>query len=248
MAATFVAASSQRLANEAAPAKVYPITVGAWLYPTSTAAGNAAAITVGSSGATADSFVFCRTAAQWQIYAKGAGTANGQTAGTCTANAWHYVVARWVAATNRRAAILNPDGSVTHLSSATSRTPTTCNVADLGASREGGTAAQFWDGSIAEFWMTATDIQADGLALSEQTLRQLAYGGPFSLPHVAKDILDYRSLRSTLGSDQDKFSEWDFGAAGKQTWANTNSVTLGAHPPLPYWYEKPVDIFRNLII
>jgi hypothetical protein len=97
------------------------------------------------------------------------------------------------------------------------------------------------DAFISEFWYTNTDIQPDGAQLNDDLLRQLAYGGPFSVPHVAANLIEYRSFRKVIESDQDE-AVGDgvyWGGAGRQVWTNTNGVTRGPHPPLPGWYAKP---------
>jgi hypothetical protein len=112
-----------------------------------------------------------------------------------------------------------------------------------GALQTSAGASVPFDGNVAEFWYTNTDIQPDGAQLDGNLLRQLAYGGPFSVPHIAGDILEYRSFRKVIESDQDEAvgDEVYWGGAGRQVWTNTNGVTRGPHPPLPGWYRKPAD-------
>jgi len=99
----------------------------------------------------------------------------------------------------------------------------------------------FLNGLIAEYWLTNTDIQPDGAQLDDNLLRQLAYGGPFSVPHIAKDLIEYRSFRKVIESDQDEApgDEVYWGGAGRQVWTNTNGVRRGPHPPLPGYYKRP---------
>lgn len=115
-------------------------------------------------------------------------------------------------------------------------------------SQASATPTEFFDGRMAEIWYTNTDIQADGLQLQDALLRQLAYGGPFSVPHIAKDIVEYRSLRVHPDSRGDQPSEVYHGKFGRQIWTNANGVTAGPHPPLPYWYVKPGQTRRPLIV
>lgn len=96
-------------------------------------------------------------------------------------------------------------------------------------------------------WYTNTDIQADGEQLQDSTLRQLAFGGPFSLPHIARDIIAYRSFEDCLDSSQDRpGSVYHRGA--RQVWTNTNGVTLGPHPPAAIWYDKPLPELGPMVI
>jgi hypothetical protein len=97
------------------------------------------------------------------------------------------------------------------------------------------------DGKIAGLWYTNTDIQADGGQLQERTLRQLAFNGPFSLPNIAKDIVEYRGFRSSLASRQDDPSEVYYRGT-PPVWTNVNGVTLGPHPPAAdLWVPPQVD-------
>lgn len=112
----------------------------------------------------------------------------------------------------------------------------------------GTTPASFFDGLIGEYWVTATDIQGDGAQLQDGLLLQLAYGGPLSVPSVARDVIEYRSMIKHPTSDGDEVSENYVGHLGRQVWTNHNGVTTGHHPPLPYWYEKPGQRRRVLTI
>lgn len=236
MAAEFVSASGQRLSS-AAPLTAPPFTVGAWVFPTTVAAGVAVIYSLSNSTLASNWLAISRNGAAFRITAQD-GTATNTAFGTATANAWHFIVGRFAAATNRKAAVLHPDGSTAFGSSVTSRTPTGIDVAGIGA-RNNGSIVELWDGSIGELWVAKADIQPDGAQLLDSTLRQLAYGGPFSVPDIAKDIIEYRSFRKHPASDGDEIGEVHHGALGRQVWTNTNGVTIGHHPPLPYWYEKP---------
>lgn len=84
--------------------------------------------------------------------------------------------------------------------------------------------------------------------MAVSTLHQLARLGPFSLPHIAKDIIEYRSLRSGLISGDDKPDEVYWGKQRQADWINTAGVILGDHPPLYPGYVKPGQIIRPLVI
>jgi hypothetical protein len=154
--------------------------------------------------------------------------------GGATANMWFFVVCRANSPTNRRIDMISADGSTTHGQNTTSNVPA-ASTFYLGSGA--GNAL----GSVAEFWYTDTDIQADGLQLDDNLLRQLAYGGPFSVPHIEKDIIEYRSLRSAITSAKDRSDEVYSGHLGRQAWTATNAPIIAPHCPLPYWYENPLD-------
>lgn len=136
-------------------------------------------------------------------------------------------------------------GVITHGQNITSVTPTANRMA-VGA-LDGSSPTSFWDGGVSELWYTNTDIQADGLQLINDTVWKLAYGGPFSIPHIGASVIEYRSLRKHPSSDGDDPNEI-FSSAGQQIWSNVGVATIGQHPPLPYWYVRPGQVIRNLVI
>jgi hypothetical protein len=239
MSATFLAASSQKLSNAAPPVTAAPFTVGLWVYPTTTALR-----TIWSLAATANTSntwnLDQTLGGLWSFSCKSSATAVHVDVGTVTVNAWAFVVLRAITTSNRRISVLQFDGSAVNGQETSAKTPTVTKMS-LGC-LESSAPSQFFSGNIGEFWYTNTDIQADGLALQDATLRQLAYGGPYSVPHIDKDIVEYHSLRSSLAnSDGQQGDDVEWGMSGKQTWTNTGSVILGPHPPLPYWYASVRD-------
>lgn len=239
MAASFASASTQYLICATHPITAYPYSVGLWVYPTTTGAERTFFCLTDSGAATQRNALWQLSTNVWAISAWAGGTPNNASAGTVTANRWVFIVGRFISATNRRISVLQGDGSVVAAQGTTSRAfPTSAESISIGAMVSTSTA-QYLDGNIGEFWYTNTDIQPDGLALQEPLLRQLAYGGPFSVPHIGKDLIEYRSFRKSLTTDQDDGVEVYSESFGVQTWTNTNGVTIGHHPPLPYWYENP---------
>lgn len=229
-------ASSQYLSNATPPIKVYPFTVAMWAYPF-TANTQVTMWSIRPSSGVADVFSIYKTSGgSWETAAIRS-TAAVATVGGVTANAWQYILVRFISATNRRISVLRSDGSTGHAQSTTSKTPTSGNLVaeEIGAI----STANFFDGIIAEYWKTNTDIQPDGAQLENELLSELAYDGPFSIPHIAKDLIDYRSLHEGLSSDEDEQGESYFGPLGLQTWTKVNAPILGAHPPLQSPYRKP---------
>lgn len=239
MAGNFTAASTQYLSNSAPPVLDYPLTVAFWF--NLAAVGTVSRSLWGlSDTATTNNYLRIRMGANEQVNigaAAGGAASENAVATTLVPDTWNFLIARFISATSRRLSILFPTGAIASVNGTTSTAPTGMDRMTFGANQTSAGATDPWDGLIAEAWYTNTDIQADGAAIQGDLMRQLAYGGPFSVPHIAADVLEYRSLRCGLASDQDNAEE--VYAQARQTWSNVNGVTLGAHPPLPYWYEKP---------
>lgn len=243
MSAVFVQASTRALLNSASPITAVPFTYAVWINPANTLVQSVGGLY--DTGTTNNYFQIIK-ATDWNMQANDGGSVATNAAGTVTVGAWQFLVMRCVTATNRWFSALNANGSTSHVQGTTSKTPTSIDTMTLGVSRT-TVAFNEIDAMIGEFWCTKTDIQADGAQLKESLLWQLAYGGPFSIPHIAKDIIEYRSLRVHPDSRGDQIGEVYHGAAGRQTWTNISGVTTGPHPPLPYWYKRPGDSTRMLM-
>lgn len=252
MGALFVSASSQFLENNAPPLITVPLTVGMWFNPSAVSATTYLYQLAAGGSATANG-------EGWDIRFTstgiiGVGTAGGgtrtsaNTIGTIAANTWTFVIGRWIAANLRRIDILFPGGATEHVSTVVSNTPPGPITRESIGCSDNSVRGGFYSGIIGEFWKTNTDIQPDGLALTDATLRQLAYYGPFSIQSIAKDIVDYRSLRSSVGSDTDEQPDYAMGNKGRQTWVNNAGVIYAAHPPLSPGYRGPSDIIRVGIV
>lgn len=239
MSALFTAASSHYLHNDASPITAVPFTAACWFRSTTVAAGAARIFTFTDTASTNNRFAISRDTNDLTFSAQAGGTeAIATVANLVAANQWSFIVARGISATNRRIAQLAHTGAAGHAQNTTSRAPGSVDRVALGSSAH-SSPGNFFDGLIGEFWYTNTDIQADGAQLQDSLLRQLAWGGPFSVPHIAKDIIEYRSFRHGLVTDDDVHGDIHFGAKGLQRWTNTNGVARGPHPPLPYGYVKP---------
>ena len=232
--------SATYIMNSSAPITAAPFSVGMWVMAGATGATRTFWFLGSSAAATnRDCFLLRQNSTNvWHISVADSGAQTSAAAGTVTASQWFYVVGRFISATNYRIAVLQPDGSTAHAQGTISRTPASVDRSAVGIQAV-ATPTQGFTGQVAEYWLASGDIQADGAQLQDNVLRQLAYGGPFSVPHIVKDIIEYRSFRTYPSSEGDNLNEVFHGAAGRQTWANINGVTIGHHPPLPYWYEKP---------
>lgn len=245
MSASFASASTQRLGNSVPPITTYPFTVAMWVFPLAST-GQLTFWSLADTAGDTNSFDLRTNNTSWSFVAT-AGSSSTTSTGTVTVSKWGFVVVRAISATNRRLAILHFDGSAAHAQTTASRAPAGVDNMSLGALVR-SSASQAFDGFIGEFWFTDTDIQTDGAQMQNALLRQLAYGGPFSVPHIAKDIVEYRALRVHPDSRGDQPGEVFHGKFGRQTWSNTNGVTIGPHPPLPYWYVKPGQTLRPLMV
>lgn len=237
MAVQFVAASSQRIVNAAPPITTVPFTVGMLVLPT-TGADQSNYFSLTDTAGDVHYFAIGQVFASFVIAIRAGGSLATSAIATLSPNQWHFLVGRFISSTNRRFSVLFPDGSISHAQNTSSNSPSGIDAMSLGCNAS-ATPFNFMTGSIGEFWITNTDIQDDGTQLNDDLIRQLAYGGPFSVPHIASNVIDYRSLRKHPTSDGDELGEVYDGAFGRQTWTNTGGATIGPHPPLPYWYRKP---------
>lgn len=223
--------------------------VGMWVRCDSTAA--AATYFQISDTATTNNYYSLRQSTTWGIVARGGGTENSATGGTVTAGKWAYVVARFISATNDRLSVLQYDGTITSLQRTTSRTATGIDLLAVG-NLVTTTNSEPWAGSIAEFWITDSDIQPDGAALNNDTLRQLAYKGPFSIPDVAKRVVDYVSFKSgmprsnlgvasaaSVGNIDERYCPKVSSTFGNWQNNGTLSSIVSDHPPLSSEYVTP---------
>jgi hypothetical protein len=245
MSALFNGTSSV-LSTSTPPVTAYPFSVGMWVYPTA-----ASQIAFGlSNSAAANSYFRLRVSVTNFMTISTSDATNSDNIATATAmtfSTWSYIVARFISATNRRLSIMHSTGLIEHVQATLSLTPTSINVLTLGALNISTGLTGFLAGRIGEFWYTDKDIQADGGQLNNDFLRQLAFNGPYALPHVDMTIAEYHALRSAL-PDQPKGDEIDYeGRFGVRTWTNT-ATTVSAHPSLYPNYQKPILSPRPLVM
>lgn len=248
MAALFTAASTQYLVNSAPAITGYPFCVGMWINLT---AVNTVARTLFalSDTATTNHYLTLRMAANetMEIAASaGATEAVGITSAALTPGAWAFILGRFLSSTNRRMSVLHSTGQVELASNTTSRNPSGMDTMTLGALSTSGGISAPWDGLIGEFWLSNADIFYDTATNMGEQTRQFAYGGPFSVATAVANIVEYRSMRAheTRGDGSDLY----FSRFPPSSWVNTNGATISYHPPLPYWYVKPGQTVRNLIV
>lgn len=243
MAGAFNGASSH-ISNSSPPITTYPFTVGIWVYQSDTNSGRTY-FGLANNGALNNYFYLgSASGPSFQLWAQSGGTSQGANVTTLTSSTWNFVLGRFISATNRRISVVNANGAAGHAQGTTNITPSGVNSLSIGRTPN-STPQFFHNGRLAEFWWADADIQGDNAQTQDSLLRQLAFGGPFSVPDVVNSIIEYHSLRSSLGSESDLGGESYYGKYGKQNWTRANTP-LAAHCPLPYWYAKPPSIKRSI--
>lgn len=252
MSAFFTASSNQYLSNAAPIVVAPPFTVGMWV--NLTAVGNAARtlFALSDTGTTNNYTLLRMTSAELlSITARAGGTEAGANvaSGSIPAGRWSFVLGRFITTTARRCSFYiahgTGAGAVSHGSISSLRAATGIDTLTIGGLLTSGGLTEPWDGGIAEYWLTNDDVQPENAATYDWLVRQLAWGGPFSVPYLARSVVEYRSFRKYPSSDADDLSEVYYTA--RPTLVNNAGVTTYAHPPLPYWYRNPRD-FRGMMV
>lgn len=232
MAGVFSAGSSQSLTLSPNPVPAYPVTVGVWFL--TTVASPATSATIWAFGQPTGS------GANNAFYQDTSNNLNVWDGGTATAiqaistGIWYFGLCRLISGTNKRYSVISSQGAVSHGQDTSANVSTGMTNAAIGASSENGATLNYFTGRIGEFWYTNKDVQADGAQTQLPLLWQLALRGPFSVPNIVRDIVEYRSLYSTLG---DKPGETYSGLFGRQKWTPNGGPGLGAHPPIMGGYR-----------
>lgn len=235
MALRITAASQQAICNTSPPVTAYPLTLMCWACPL-TGVGDGSVYVFGN---TSDSLQWLgidfTSASGWYLPASTGGGGSQDTGFIAhSLGRWDFIVARCISATNRRLSVLTSQGAVTHVQSTGSATPS-INRLTIGKFGNAVTTDQatggWFQGRIAECTLIGADIQPDGAQLEDRFLRDLAHKGPFAFPHLHRDILEYRSFRSSVLNERP--GETWFGRRGRQSWSPITAVpAIDAHPPL----------------
>jgi hypothetical protein len=253
MSFSFVSASTQRFLNDANnPLTAVPFTVVCWVRP-SDVTGTKTAWSIVNTGSTTAFWRLDRNAGtNWQFSCNAASTTVSASAGVPATGKWSFIVCRAITATNRRIHVLDTNtGAHANAQETTSRTPASINAMAVGTFN-GSTISQYWDGDIAEFWYTATDIWPEGTTMPEGFFRALAYRGPFWHPRIAKDVIEYRGFRASpavrrsdsthRGGTEQPFGDIYYGGRPPviRIWDNLggDNGRVQAQPPLPMPYIR----------
>lgn len=177
------------------------------------------------------------------------GSATQGTA-TCTStrDGWNYIIGRLISTSNKRIANLSPAGPQ-HAVNTSSTTPGALTTLAIGVGLgTGALSANRSNAFIAEWFMTDTDIQPDGLQLSDDLLWQLAFRGPWSVPHVARSVIEYRSFRTGAVAVDDSPSD-TYQRGNLRAWSAVNGPLKTADgPPISTNYVRPNQVPRLLVI
>jgi hypothetical protein len=243
---SLVAGSSQYLQASSVGFTTLPLVVGAWVRLTAVANATRRLWAISNTASTDSRSLYMTNAEVLGIQTTGTATGSCTTSTAISAGVWNFVVGRFITNTNRRASVLHGNGLVEHAVNTTNSSQSGLNAEFIGARQISGAAASdFWNGEVAELFICDADIYDAAADLPDSLVRQLAYGGPFSVPHVAASLFEYRSLRDSLADGcgaQDNYLR-----QGVKFWTPTASPLLGVHPPLPHWYERPRAIVRPRI-
>jgi hypothetical protein len=246
MGVSVASASSQYVQASTVSFTTLPLVVGAWVRLTAVANATRRPWAMTNAAATDTRSLYMSSAELLGIQVVGTGTGTLTTSTAISAAVWHFVVGRFIANNNRRVSVLHGSGLVEHGVNTTNSSQSGLDTEIIGARMVSGAAASdFWNGEIGELFICNADIYDAAADLPDSLVRQLAYGGPFSVPNVAASLFEYRSLRNNIGSGgggQDNYCQ-----NGAKFWTPVASPLLSYHPPLPYWYERPRAIVRPRI-
>lgn len=230
-------ASEQRVRNTSPVITGYPFTAGLWVNPDGVAALDSIfSLFTGDEG-----FLLLNDNGNLRFYTfDSGGNSLAQVGSFFNVGEWAYVVMRAISSTNRWVSGISR-GAPSHAQSTVARAPGTATVMTFG-SWEATAPSSYFDGRFDGAFYTNTDIQPDGAELSNSLLRQLAYQGPLSVPHIAASIRnkgEYRSFRSRI--TQIDHAEVMWGAHAPPLWTNVNGVTIGPENPHSAAWVQPHD-------
>lgn len=219
-----------------APFSALPFTIGLWFYPTTMAATN---ILSWFDSVAANDYAIGLTTTGLLIW----GGSTVTNFGTVAVRTWNYLVFRGIAAANKRAVVLPASGVPVHVQSTNATALTATNL--YIASDQG--IGSFFDGYIARFFLADIDVQADGTQLSNTTLYQLAYKGPFSIPHLASRVVEYEAWDTPIGGTQGSSF---YARYPQKTWTfGTTSLivpSIGAEPPVMFGTFRPPNKYAPI--
>lgn len=238
--------------NATAPLTTIPFVMGMWVNPAVSGVDH----TMWSMSDTGSATQYYRTGLlstnDWVLVVQAGGLPAIATVATVTgfSNQWNFVLAQVASDDDLVLHVIAFDGTISgsHLST-TVGPPTGVDSMQIGALLTSGGASELFTGRIAEYWIANVDPGVISNTENDDFVYQLGWYGPFAMPQIASNIIEYRSLRKFPTSLADNLTEvyWG-GGKGIQTWSGVGSPTTGAHPPLPYGFVKPGQYKKNLIV
>lgn len=213
MAYNFTAASSQYLSTASAPVTTYPLTLAAWIYPTSTASPTAIVSIENTS--TGHRFIIQQNVVNGNHIQATAIDASGATGRSVTSglttNSWQHAAGTFATnSSDNWTAYLNGSSANQNSSSGETRNPVGVNGLKIGA-RTSASVGLYFAGRIAEvgIWdvvLTAAEVAslADGMACSKIRPQNLKFYSP-----LVRELIDVK---------------------GGLAITNNNAATVTAHP------------------
>lgn len=230
-------------------------TCGCWVKPTALAGASETVWCITDVGASSNWFrlqISDSAPDEWRFERRdsGGGGQRAVVSPTVFEN-WSFVLCRAIAANNIRVSILDATGTVTHAQNTTTRNPVGLDYLVAGGLFAGGADTELFRGDLAELWFADIDVQPDNGVTDANLLRQLAYGGPFSVPHVGTRVVEYKSFKKGSSDQLDSEQENSYSLSNRtgvteQIWSGT--VPTSAHPNLPYWYKRPTDVSKLQLV
>lgn len=214
----------------------FPFSMGMWVYPNNLSGANSVIFFLGVDSATYTKLYSNTTTLTLEL-ANGGSPKKATIPNMFTLNQWTYLVLEY---TNGTVPILFRAMTSSGVISSNSATPPGSNLGTnltLTLGGESPIAGNNFTGVIAEFWMSNSVIQPDGLALSMSTMRTLMERGPFAFPHIKQNLATYHSFRQSFPPNHDVMGEVYPGPKGREIWTSS-SATVGPHPPLTGDYDS----------
>jgi hypothetical protein len=238
MSAQFLAGSSRYLTQgDARLTTAGPFTVGMWMYVDALPGADQDFCTISATSAQRTWEMTITSAGQlWTGYYDGTARGyNGLASNSIIAGTWTYFMMRRIANANKRTCSLRA-GAINHAQETANFAAGALDRITLAALQYNSAGATaFYTGRIAEFFYADADVLPGGAVMDENLLRQIAYLGPFSVPHIVPMIVEYHAMRGP--SWQMAGDDYQRGAA--REWIPTNGPTFSHHPPISSEYIRP---------
>jgi hypothetical protein len=243
MGVLFTAASSQYLETTDIPATTYPITMGFWCQLTAADAVARTLACLTDTGTTNNYFSTYMTSGEFLGFrVQSSLNASDEFVGQIiTAGNWSYVLCRFISSSSRRISFLQHQGIMSSTADGIGVTPTGVDTMTIGALRTSSGMSQFWDGKIAEFFVSVNDAAVTNSDPNIAFVSKLSREGPFSIPMISSNVRFYASFRDSVNQAWIANRDSNGLFAPTTLTESASSPTLVDHPPLSATYERPRD-------